>query len=241
MPTDNNHELPEELAALEDQLSKLAPASMCSELHARLEKSMTVSSNADDELSARGFESLELHLQQMSPASMPVNMLDRMAKAMDQWHLEDLTEEKVTDFMGHESRRKRVVPLFGSSFLAAAAAVAILAVVAALVVSDNKGAGVEQLAKTNALALPNVQSANISDISSTSGDFDYRNDLPTGELLTSRVLSSNEEIIYDNSGNPYRFVEVEYLDQIRAKSHDGRDVILNRPRKDGYLIPIKMH
>lgn len=243
MPDNTNHELPEELLALEEHLSQLAPSSMCGELHARLEKSMTVSirHDGDVEESSHDFESLELHLQQMAPASMPSNLLDRMAKAMDDWHVDDLTEEKITDFSEHKSRRKRVVPLFGSGFLSAAAAVAILAVVAALVVSGDKDTGVGQLAKITTTVPSNIQSTNIRDISSSRSNFDYDQGLATGELLKSKVLSSNEQIIYDSSGNPYRFVEVEYLDQLQAKSHDGRNVILNRPRKDGYLIPIKMH
>lgn len=242
MPNNKDHELPEELLALEKHLSNLAPSSMCGELHARLEKSMTSSSSSGDDVEEciYDFESLELHLQQMAPASMPVNMLDRMANAMDQWHVEDLAEENLTDFSKQKSRSKRVVSFFGSGFMSAAAAVAILAVVAALVVSDNKDSGVGQLASNKTATPLNIQSANIRDISSSSDGFEYNQGLSTGELLTSRVLSSDEQIIYDNSGNPYRFVEVEYLDQVQAKSHDGRDVILNRPRKDGYLIPIKM-
>jgi hypothetical protein len=59
--------------------------------------------------------------------------------------------------------------------------------------------------------------------------------------LTSKVINSKETIIYDDAKNPFRFVEVEYLDQVKVKSRDGRDVILSRPRKDGYLIPIKVY
>jgi hypothetical protein len=59
--------------------------------------------------------------------------------------------------------------------------------------------------------------------------------------LTSKVINSKETIIYDDDQNPFRFVEVEYMDQVKVKSSDGRDVILSRPRKDGYLIPIKVY
>jgi len=253
MPNHSDHELPQELLELEEQLCELVPASVCCELHSRLEESMITSMSAQVhfEESTQELEALEVHLKEMAPVSMPANMLDRMAQAMDQWQEADFADENIIGFRDNGLRKKTKSKLFGVGFLSAAAAVALIAAVTALVIPDIATKGTKTLAQNtppdfNASDFKSPdfsnQSSNIRGISApsiASGNAASMSPMP--EVLTSKVINSKETIVYDDSENPYRFVEVEYMDEVKVKSRDGRDVILSRPRKDGYLIPIKVY
>ncbi|MDB4054923.1 hypothetical protein N9496_02930 [Akkermansiaceae bacterium] len=253
MPNHSDHELPQELLELEEQLCELVPASVCCELHSRLEESMLTSVNAevDFEESTQELEALEVHLKEMAPVSMPANMLDRMAQAMDQWQEAEFADENIIGFRDSDLRKKTKSKLFGVGFLSAAAAVALIAAVTALVIPDIATKGTKTLAQNtppdfNASDFKSPdfsnQSSNIRGISAPSiASGNAASMSPMAEVLTSKVINSKETIIYDDAKNPFRFVEVEYLDQVKVKSRDGRDVILSRPRKDGYLIPIKVY
>ena len=253
MPNHQDHQLPQELLELEEQLDELVPASVCSELHMKLEESMIAHVSSEQymesyyESHSCELEELEVHLKDIAPVAMPSDMLNRMADAMDQWSENITHEENIIGFSEHDRRQKAKPSLFGIGFLSAAASVALLAGVAALVVSDfgSKGA-VELVAQSpQASYTPSVTdspSANIRGISAPSiGMSNLPEATQAPEVLTSKVLSSKEKIIYDDAQNPYRFVEVDYMDEVKVKSPCGRDVILSRPRKDGYVIPIKVH
>ena len=253
MPNHSDHELPQELLELEEQLCELVPASVCCELHSRLEESMitSMSAQAHFEESAQELEALEVHLKEMAPVSMPANMLDRMAQAMDQWQEAEFADENIIGFRDNGLRKKTKSKLFGVGFLSAAAAVALIAAVTALVIPDIATKGTKTLAQNtppdfNASDFKSPdfsnQSSNIRGISAPSiASGNAASMSPMAEVLTSKVINSKETIVYDDSENPYRFVEVEYMDEVKVKSRDGRDVILSRPRKDGYLIPIKVY
>lgn len=247
------HQLPQELLNIEEQLVDLEPASVCAELHVRLEESMIAHVSSDlylenyYETHSHELEALEVHLKDIAPVTMPSDMLVRMADAMDQWSDNSLQQENVISLNDRESQQRDKAGIFGIGFMSAAAAVALVAGVAALVVSDLGPKGATELvaqsaaaafspaelkqsaAKLNGISAPSIGSSNISSEPSVS------------EVLTSTVLNSKEKIIYDDAQNPYRFVEVEYVDEVRVKSPCGRDVILSRPRKDGYVIPIKVY
>lgn len=191
-------------------------------------------------------EALEVHLKEMAPVSMPANMLDRMAQAMDQWHETESDSQNVIGFSDDEFRTKAKSKLLGVGFLSAAAAVALLAAMTALVIPDLATKKTKLIAQNAPLDFnaPNSsnRSSNIRGISAPSIASGNAVSLsPAAEILTSKVINSKETIIYDDDQNPFRFVEVEYMDQVKVKSSDGRDVILSRPRKDGYLIPIKVY
>ena len=191
-------------------------------------------------------EALEVHLKEMAPVSMPANMLDRMAQAMDQWHETESDSQNVIGFSDDELRTKTKSKLLGVGFLSAAAAVALLAAMTALVIPDLATKKTKLIAQNAPLDFnaPNSssRSSNIRGISAPSIASGNAVSLsPAAEILTSKVINSKETIIYDDDQNPFRFVEVEYMDQVKVKSSDGRDVILSRPRKDGYLIPIKVY
>ena len=182
----------------------------------------------------------------MAPVSMPANMLDRMAQAMDQWHETESDSQNVIGFSDDELRTKTKSKLLGVGFLSAAAAVALLAAMTALVIPDLATKEAKLIAQNAPLDFnaPNSsnRSSNIRGISAPSIASGNAVSLsPAAEILTSKVINSKETIIYDDDQNPFRFVEVEYMDQVKVKSSDGRDVILSRPRKDGYLIPIKVY
>ena len=253
MSNDQDYQLPQELLELEQQLVELEPATICSELHLRLEESMIVHVESDKymdnyyETHSHELEQLEVHLKEIAPVSMPSDMLDRMADAMDQWRDKPASDQDIIGFSDYDRQQKTKPGLFGVGFLSAAAAVALLAGVAALVVSDitpNAGLELAEQSAPATYASPsfNSQSSNISGISAPSiGMTDSAQGTSAAEVLTSIVINSKEKIIYDGAENPYRFVEVEYMDEVRVKSPCGRDVILSRPRKDGYVIPIKVH
>ena len=248
MPNHSDHELPQELLELEEQLCELVPASVCCELHSRLEESMitSVGAEVDFEACTQELEALEIHLKEMAPVSMPANMLDRMAQAMDQWQDAEFVDETIIGFSDHGLRKKTKSKLFGVGFLSAAAAVALLAAVTALVVPDLATKELKTLAQNAPSGFKSAdfsnQSSNIRGISAPSiASGNAASMSPMAEVLTSKVINSKETIIYDDAKNPFRFVEVEYMDEVKVKSRDGRDVILSRPRKDGYLIPIKVY
>lgn len=238
-----DHRLPDELQELEDQLSELTPASVCCELHARLETSMEacVGDGGGDSQCIEEFESLELHLRQIAPATMPPNMLDRMVRAMDQWHRDESGQEDVAGIETQRASAHANSKTFGFGFYGAAAAVALLAAITAMFVSDFPTTAERSLASQSPEVVP-VQSPGVSTIPSSSGSLARRGLIaPASNLLTSKVINSKEGIVYGPADTPYRCVEVEYVDQVKVKSPDGRSVILSRPRKDRYFIPIKMH
>ncbi|MGB1937250.1 MAG: hypothetical protein ACPHVK_07140 [Akkermansiaceae bacterium] len=246
MANHSDHSLPDELQELESQLSALMPSSICSELHAKLEKSMVFSVNEDDEFPehVEEFESLELHLRQIAPATMPPNMLDRMVRAMDQWHEDEPSGERIISL---DSRREdaRVRPrVFGVGFYGAAAAVALFAGITAMFVSNLSQNNEKSLAsKSPASGNATVSSPAVSStVAAASGGLARDPYItPVSNLLSTTVINSKEGIVYGPAETAYRCVEVEYVDQVKVKSPDGRSVILSRPRKDRYFIPIKMH
>lgn len=243
MSIHSDHRLPDELQELEDQLYDLMPASMCCELHARLEKTMVAC--VDDEYGGseciEEFESLELHLRQIAPASMPPNMIDRMVRAMDQWHDDKSGHENVIGIEAQITCNHAKPKIFGYGFYGAAAAVALLAAITAMFVSgfslSTESSLASQSSELNAIQLPSA-----STVPSSPGGFAGEGYIaPASNLVTSKVINSKEGIVYGPADTPYRCVEVEYVDQVRVKSPEGRSVILSRPRKDRYFIPIKMH
>jgi hypothetical protein len=245
-------QLPQDLLHIEEQLVDLEPASVCSELHVRLEESM-ISHVCNDlfmedyhKTHSHELEALEIHLKDIAPVTMPADMLERMADAMDQWG-DAAPEQKIIGFSDREASQQGKPSIFGIGFMSAAAAVALLAGVAALVVSDFGPRKATELVAQNAAAVfrpsgLNQDTPKLEGISAPSiGSTNLSSESSFSEVLTSKVLSSKEKIIYDNAQNPYRFVEVEYVDEVKVKSPCGRDVILSRPRKDGYVIPIKVY
>lgn len=241
MANHSDHSLPDELQELESQLSDLTPSSICSELHAKLEKSMIFSVNEDVEFHehVEDFESLELHLRQIAPATMPPNMLDRMVRAMEQWHEDEPSGERIISL---ESRREdaRVRPrVFGVGFYGAAAAVALFAGITAMFVSGFSQNNEKSLASGNATASSPAVGSTVAAASGGLARDPYI--APVSNLLSTKVINSKEGIVYGPAETAYRCVEVEYVDQVKVKSPDGRSVILSRPRKDRYFIPIKMH
>ncbi len=252
MPNNHDHELPAELLDLEQQLVDMVPSAICSDLQIKLEESMVAHVCSDQymdsyhETHTHELQELEVHLKDIAPVSMPTDMLNRMVDAMDQWS-EEPAEQNVIGFDDFQRQQPSKSGLFGIGFLSAAAAVALLAGVAALVVSDfsPESAGdlaAQSLSTSSESASFTPEASNVSSISAPSiGSGDTSSYASSAEILTSKVMSSREKIIYDKSENPYRFVEVQYMDEVKVKSPCGRDVILSRPRKDGYLIPIKVH
>lgn len=243
MTNHSDHSLPDELQELESMLTELAPSAMCCELHARLEKSMSVCVGEENGHSdyIEEFESLELHLRQMAPATMPANMLDRMARAMEQWHEDESSGERIIAMESHGNSTLVRPRVFGLGFYGAAAAVALLAAITAIFVSDFSLNGQKTLASGSSENTPDP-SPSVSTMPAASGDLAREvYTTPVSNLLTSKVVNSKEGIVYGPADTAYRCVEVEYMDQIKVKSPDGRSVILSRPRKDRYFIPIKMH
>ena len=66
----------------------------------------SMSAQAHFEESAQELEALEVHLKEMAPVSMPANMLDRMAQAMDQWQEAEFADENIIGFCDNGLRKK---------------------------------------------------------------------------------------------------------------------------------------
>jgi len=238
MSLNSDHELSEDLLELEQQLGRLMPMNISAELFSRLECSMTDA--GDHTLSAlESFEKLEIHLQQIAPSTMPGNMIERMVSAMDNWHERVPVEEKLVDFDTGYQSRKKARKRYGLGMLSSAAAVAILGAVTALMMTGflKKAPTADSVAK----AYPGNSLLNESNLvfagSSKSGE-----DLLKQESLTHKITNTIDQgVVLAGQNMPHRCIRVEYVDRVKVRAADGREVMITRPGVEYVLIPVETY
>lgn len=244
MSNSMEHSLDDELQAIEKQLANLAPRSLPVELLSRMEQSMGQWSGHEEsdhsDVSEGDLNHLEVHLGLMQPAAMPEDMLTRMSDAMDRWQERahaDSSDDKVIPMELHTERRQRArsnTRVFGSSMWTAAAAVALLGAVSALILP--------RLEKSNQGMAATVSPVN--DDSSTALDIGAiaapSNTWTASDALSHKVTrTSDTGVIMAGDNTPHRCIRVDYVNRIKAKDADGREIEIKSPGVDYVLIPVE--
>lgn len=231
MSATTDHDLSPELLALEQQLTALVPSAMSPELSDRMEQSMAgVFEHAVN--GCCDFDDLEIHLEQMAPATMPDDILGRMVRAMDRWHENVPIEEKVVPFGEAESARKAR----GGGMLAAAAAVAMLGAVTALVIPRFFDGNQPVVPNTTA-AIP-VNEANLL----TVGSIEPRDAWLVPDSLSHNVTNTVDHgVVMSRDNTPHRCIRVEYVDRLKVQDDEGREIEIERPGVDYVLLPVETY
>lgn len=173
---------------------------------------------------------LESQLEKLSANKMPNDMVSRMVEAMDRWQETVPVEEKVVPFQQEEVGRGGG----GFMFLATAAAVALMAAVGVMLVeagddkesvaaAESSPSGLTESAPLLEKPLPK----NVVQVSD--GSFDR-------EI----VDEPSRQIMYDGKGVPHRVVRMEFQEKTVLKGDDGREVTVEKPRVEYYVVPLEM-
>lgn len=243
MSRNPDHDLPADLLELERQLRRLVPVSMSAQFHARLEGSV----RPDHDHAATTvecFEKLEVHLREMAPATMPGDMIDRMVRAMDNWHEQVPVEEKLVAFADGKQGKTRSRP-YGAGMFAAVAAVALLGAIAALVLPGSFKDVTSSLSQsaTAPKAPQNTQSAVLQGPSIPPNS--KANAHAAGfvqDSLTHKVTNSSDQgVVFAGDDVPHRCIRVEYVERIIVQGADGRRMVLSRPGVKYLLYPVETY
>ncbi len=227
-----DYALTDELCELEHQLASYEPCEISVKFMARLERSVQSASALHESEEAELWE-LEEYLEQISPASMSVNILERMTLAMDRWHEHVPEEEKVVPFNKRENTTPTIRKRTGGGMFAAAAAVALLGALSALVMP--------RFLETS----PSGQVADQADADSAK-DLSTR---PTGDSsalwvspdsLSHKVTYTTDQgTVMTRDNKPHRCIRVDYVDRVVLHDKHGREVIIKRPRVKYMLVPME--
>ena len=236
MSLNTDHELPEDLLDLEQQLHELLPVNISSELFLRLETSM-IGNEGEISATVESFENLEIHLENITPASMPSDMIDRMARAMDNWHEQVPVDEKLVAFNEGLGREKKTRKSYGLGMWSAAAAVALLGAFSALVMPNfTQDAKTVVTAETGKNAMQ-INSANLVTASSMANNARLVQD-----SLSHKVTNTSDQgMVLSGDKVPHRCIRVEYTDRVVVEGKDGRQMEINCPGVEYILIPVEMY
>ena len=250
MSLNSDHELPAELLKLEEQLEGLVPASISTGLHARLECSIK---GDEDHATAtiECFEELEVHLQHLAPATMPTDMINRMARAMDHWHEQLPIEQKLVAFAeakeakeAKEVKTRRRRP-YGMGMLSAVAAVALLGAITALMIpggfKDATPAVSSSLSALNTTQNLPPAASETPLISANAVPSTHAGRLLQDSLTHKVTNSSDQGVVLSGDNVPHRCIRVEYIDRVMVERADGRRVMLSRPGVKYVLYPVETH
>jgi len=237
MPLTTEHELSPELRELEQQLQGFVPCALSQDLFDHVEQSMNVAGN-EKWVVSDDLDDLEIHLEQIAPATMPEDMLGRMVRAMDLWHEHVPVEGKVVPFGESGGEREEAAPSrrqYGGGMIAAAAAVAMLGAVTALVLPrfmNESGANTPPVVSTNT---PAVDSGNTVMVDATPRDAWL---LP--DSLSHKVTNTSDHgVVMTSDNTPHRVIRVDYEDCIMMQDDEGREIEIKRPGVDYMLLPVE--
>lgn len=170
---------------------------------------------------------IEAQLANLSPKQMPDDMLSRMEKAMIAWETHLPVEEKIVPFNQLEStiptatkpaRRNNNLQVWG-----AAAAIALLASLTAVFMSDNTS-------DTPVLA-ENLHSSAIT-----------VEDRVAPELSRNITHASNEGITFAGKNEePFKVLRIEYTEKVTTHDKDGNPVVTKKPCVEHILVPVPVH
>lgn len=248
MSLTHEDKLTPELLEIERQLSALEPCALSEDLVARVEKSVHISTGAEDAELAE----LEQHLGHITPAAMPSDMISRMARAMDRWHEYVPVEEKIVEFgeqalegavdSGTDSGAGKITPGHSrrghsAGMLAAVAAVALFGAVSALVMPHfhhptSPGNGV----------VASVDSKSSDDDVRVTSKVQPRDAWLVPDSLSHKVTSTSDRgVVMTRDNTPHRCIRVEYTARMIVLDEDGREIEIKRPSIDYMLLPVETH
>lgn len=239
MSNSMEHNLDEELRAIESMLANLSPRAIPEAMLTRTAQAMEPGSNFSEQKDFNHSDSgdlngLEVHLSHLSPSTMPDDMLTRMSQAMDRWHESVPEEEKVLDYTAISRRSTRPSPMFSRGMLSAAAAVAVLGAVTALVMSP------PAISQKHTLT-DNTQSTPASDVGTPAlSDIEVTQHASiSSENLSHKVTRTTDRgVILSDYNEPLRCIRVDYVDQVRGIDSHGRHIEIKTPGVDYLLIPV---
>jgi hypothetical protein len=243
---EHNHD--DKLRAVESELSHLSPHTLPSDLIARMEKELSPWGEQEDAAFVAdgvcvvdaGLNELEIHLTQMSASAMPDDMLSRMAEAMDRWQDES---EKVGKVVPIQDEPRSIRRIFSGGMLSAAAAVAVLGAVAALA-WPQVGSGISSgntVASEDAPApvVTNSGTLNSGSLVSMGEPVAHQESVIPGTLAHKVTRTQDKGVIFSSNNIPHRCIRVDYIDRIKAKDAEGREIEIKTPGVDFMLIPVE--
>lgn len=237
MPNHMEHSLDDELLDIENQLSQLSPRNLPGDLLNRIDQlSGPLEGLETTKEPADGLAQLELHLGLVHPAALPDEMINRMSAAMDRWHQqpgEENTSDKILPFNGHQQKSKQApVRLIKGNMWKAAAAVAVLGALSALLAPQNGkqgGGSTTAQAPTETKAPASVQNVQ-----------NQPNLWMASDSMSHNVTRTQDTgVVMARGNNPHRCIRVDYINRIKAKDADGREIEIKSPGVDYVLIPVE--
>ena len=190
---------------------------------------------------AAEFDDLEIHLEQMAPASMPEDMLGRMVRAMDRWHEHVPVEEKVVPFgenadaqnLNQKSGRKA----YGGGMIAAAAAVAMLGAVAALVLPRVMNSS----ESNNSVVVVGDDSIGGSNSMGSVVNQPHDAWLVPDSLSHNVTNTRDQGVVMSRDNTPHRCIRVDYINKMKVQDDEGREIEIERPGSNYMLLPVEIH
>lgn len=236
MSNSMEHNLDEELRAIESMLAYLSPRTIPEAMFTRTEQAMDLGSDFSEQEDFNHSDSgdlngLEVHLSHLSPTTMPDDMLTRMSQAMDRWHESAPEDEKV---LAYTTSPRRSSPIFSRGMLSAAATVAVLGAVTALVMSPPATSPKSNFADSG-------QKTPASDMRTpASSDIEVSQHASiSSENLSHKVTSTTDRgVILSDYNEPLRCIRVDYVDQVKGVDAHGRHIVIKTPGIDYLLIPV---
>lgn len=238
------HSLDDDLRAIEAQLAELAPQTMPGDLLARMDRLMggwedsksvltVVDSEEDHELKI-----LEGQLSQLSPVALPDEMLSRMTHAMDRWQDHASEEGNVVSIHHQSPSAPRV---FNKGMLKAAAAVALLGAASALLMpplTSNHDKPTSMAGRSGSPSTSGLNSSTAHQVSSLPVS-PYFSGMGGDHLSHQVTRTSDGGVVFASDNKPLRCIRVDYIDSIKGKDAEGRDIEIKNPGVDFMFIPVE--
>jgi len=242
--------LDDELKAIESQLAKITPRLLSKETLLRMEVVMGELHESDlacseiDAENSHDLTDLEVHLSMLSSASMPEDMLERMTRAMDQWHEHVPLEEKVISFEQRRHASNQKTKVFGGGLLSAAAAVALLGAAAALAwpkVSSSSRKNETFAEQSSVEENQNVAETSQNKVLHASSSVSDENTfMVTSDAFSQKVVNTTDQgVVYSDMNTPLRCIRVEYINRVKVKDDQGREIEIDKPGVDYMFVPVE--
>lgn len=162
---------------------------------------------------------LEDTLKRVEPACLSPELLDRLDSAMSRWKELDFdggAESKVVPFPQAEDQKGgNRDSIFSLPWLSAAAAVAILGASAAIFMSPDESMPQPQIVEK----------------------VEAKPSLP--QLQRNFTNVSGDRLYWKDEHQPMRQMSLEYVDRVRVQDENGRVFLLEQPKRQTFLVPMR--
>ncbi len=182
---------------------------------------------------------IEAHLASLNPSKMPDDMIARMEQAMISWESNLPVEENIVPFdhapvsevATKAQKLNNKTPIWS-----AAAAIALMAGVASVFMSDSSstqisGSGIVE-SKENTVTPAIDSSTTEASLSIASSP----------ELSRNIIHASNEGFAYsDNNDEAFKVLRIEYTEKVITRDSEGNPIITEKPCLEHVLVPVPVH